>query len=107
MPDEASMGRHLDWLVEQYKAFTGDVHVDAEGLKRFLFNNMEIMQKYKQSGRIKSDIQALECNEKRAASMKDWANYTEGKLKHRFIKGTHWEALFPANLPLLEKAVRG
>jgi tyrocidine synthetase-3 len=107
MPDEASMSRHLDWLVEQYKAFTGDVHADAESLKRFLFNNMEIMQKYRQTGRIKSDIQALECKERRPVSMKDWADYTEGKLKHRYIKGTHWEALFPANLPLLEKAVRG
>jgi amino acid adenylation domain-containing protein len=106
MPDKAAVNKLLEWMVEQYRILTGDAEADGEGLKRFLLNNMELMQNYQQSGKIGSDIQALECRQKRAVSMKDWADYTEGNLEHCFIEGTHWEALSPENLPLLEKAIR-
>jgi surfactin family lipopeptide synthetase A len=107
MPDDAAMGKHLDWLVEQYKEFTGDAEVNGEALKHFLLNNMKLMQNYHQSGTIRSDIQALESRAEKRSAMKEWASYTDGTLEHHFIEGTHWEALAPENLPLVEKAVKG
>lgn len=106
MPDDASVGRHVEWMAEQYGAFTGAAQGDEEGLKRFLLNNVELMRRYESSGRIRSDIQALECGEERPASMKEWASYTQGSVEHHLIEGTHWEALSPQNLPLVEKAVK-
>jgi tyrocidine synthetase-3 len=103
---KADMNRDLDWLVEKYKSLTQDTSMDEKELRRFLSGNMKIMRKYKQAGKIRSDIQALESIGEVPTSMKKWALHTEGKVEHQNLRGTHWQALFPVNLLIIEKAIR-
>jgi thioesterase domain-containing protein/aryl carrier-like protein len=84
-------------LLNLYKHFIPTSNVDEAAVKRFLQNNVKILARYRQSGKIESRIYAFEADGNNQR-MKQWNNYTHAGVTHHFIKGGHWNALDENNL---------
>ncbi len=68
---------------------------DFEG---FLFNNIRLLNKYKQHGKIKTDIYAFESTDNTSKTeMNQWQNFSEGNFKLTYLRGSHWEAISEVN----------
>ncbi|QNK61910.1 amino acid adenylation domain-containing protein [Pedobacter sp. PAMC26386] len=84
--------RAIDYLFEQFKQIVQAVNLEEKDLKKFLTNNIGILDRYEYQGVIKSPIHVVEAlgNEVRT-NMKDWEKHTEGNFNISFINEGHWQ----------------
>jgi amino acid adenylation domain-containing protein len=76
-------------------------------LRKFLANNLRILNNYTQEGMIKSNIHVFEsAGNKIKTNMKLWQLYTEGSFNHHYLEQDHWNALSPFNIAILKLAIR-
>jgi amino acid adenylation domain-containing protein len=102
--DRMSARRAVKQFVELYKQFIPADKIDEPALKRFLSNNINILNKYNQTGKIKSRIYAFEADANNQR-MKQWNNHTTAGVAHSFVKGGHWNALDENNLQHIAKTL--
>ncbi len=106
LPGDTSVEEDIDWLLKKFPA-AGAAHLGGEAtLRPFLAHNTKLMKLYKQKGKIKGGIIALEAEEnKEKTDMKKWKSFTKGGLGQLFIKGDHWRAFLPVNFPYFHQAI--
>ena len=106
LPGDTSVEEDVDWLLQRFPA-AGAAHPGGEAtLRPFLAHNTKLMKAYKQKGKIKGGIIALEAEEnKEKTNMKKWKSFTKGGLGQIFIKGDHWRAFLPINFPYFHQAI--
>jgi surfactin synthase thioesterase subunit/aryl carrier-like protein len=106
LPGDTSVEDDVDWLLQRFPA-AGAAHPGGEAtLRPFLAHNIKLMKAYKQKGKIKGGIIALEAEDnKEKTNMKKWKSFTKGGLGQIFIKGDHWRAFLPVNFPYFHQAI--
>ena len=106
LPGDTTVDADVDWLLNRFPA-AGKAHPGGEAtLRPFLVHNTRLMKMYKQKGKIKGGIIALEAEDnKEKTNMKKWKSYAKGGLGHIFIKGDHWKAITSVNFPSFHHAI--
>ena len=101
-PDE--MYQHLDkadrheWMTAELEKFNANQAFDTEHTSRFLLHMMDLLRKYSPTGKIQSNITALEAQDAAIkTNMQGWKNLTAGNVTVDFVEGSHWDAITERN----------
>jgi len=103
-----SESEHVDRLVNQHM---GEIRMNImpeenERIRELITHNMELLRKYVMKTSIKADILAIEAEESNfKCKMKDWNEFTEGKLFHRYILTDHFGMITNKVLPDVIKLI--
>jgi amino acid adenylation domain-containing protein len=79
-------------LFALYKKLTTGIQVNEKLLKKFLLNNIKVLNRYQQAGKLISKIYVFESEQNRQ-NMGNWKTFTTAGISHSFVKGSHLEAL--------------
>jgi amino acid adenylation domain-containing protein len=79
-----------------------------EFLTRFLLNNINVFNKYRQQQhKLNCDIVGFQSLENtNPTNMKDWEEYTSASLDLRFINGSHWYAINRKNFNVFKGSLK-
>ncbi|MFL5746551.1 MAG: amino acid adenylation domain-containing protein [Niastella sp.] len=105
-PDNMSVSKEADWLMSKYKALIGVEIGDEAALRKFLVNNIELLNRYEPTGKINNKIYTfISAGNKSVTAMDAWNAFTNGGIIPQFIQGDHWEALTNINFRFFENAI--
>lgn len=94
MPEipEITLHEEVNFLASKYAEMFNDESLVTAHFKKFLSNNIRILNKHNIQGTVSSDIIAFEAMDSEfCTKMKNWKKHTKGDLMLHLVKGDHWE----------------
>jgi amino acid adenylation domain-containing protein len=79
---------------------------DINRIKRLIYWNLNLLNKYEVKGRLRSNVTAIEAtNNHNPAMMDQWSNYTNGEFKHYKMDAYHYEILADHKISILTELI--
>nr|WP_314491734.1 non-ribosomal peptide synthetase [uncultured Chryseobacterium sp.] len=81
---------------------------DIKRIENMVFNNLNVLDKYRISGKVNADVITVEASENGSGTdMMTWKNFTSGNFSHSFIFANHYSIFDEENCAEFVKLMNG